>query len=599
MAINKLNKVPYDDFKLLEVIDPQHFDTNNATLVTKIDEIIDDVNTKVATIIDLTNTVNTNETDIENKFTTLSNTVVANETDIENKVSIHKTSTVLDHPDASVTTVKIADSAVTTQKINNGAITLDKLDSSIATQVGLGEVNAKIITLENEVKNSISHANMSLSNVASTVSYDVKVDGGIDFEFDAQPLFVNYISPYGGCESTTGWTGLLTFDDTIKLFGTGSLKVNASASQNGYSYIDLSDVGTNYYFVSAHAYITTADLQDIVLNAYAKGSSVAPTSVIFDKTIINSWQRKGLIVSKADGLRILIGRVGVGNTAGNIDGVAVYKLIQSEYDAYIAGTLTIDQLLAKYPYVNGIQPLSNLNIKSVNGDKSSEILIEGDFAGLSSTYRNHVSRKNGKVEMLKKIKKYALQATDITELVTTITEYDYLIIPNTKLSDYACGSDSTANNRIAINGFLQEFAMTETPTIFPSFASGQTEIRLYVSKGKYATLADAQSALAGTVVWYALNTPVTENITPKIDGLVAYKGNTTFSLIMNANENNSQQVSLVLSITENLIDSYSELVKYVSQLINNTTMHRRIIYWDGTGTEPTTNNGDMLIKYKP
>jgi hypothetical protein len=191
MAINKLNKVPYDDFKLLEVIDPQHFDTNNATLVTKIDEIIDDVNTKVATIIDLTNTVNTNETDIENKFTTLSNTVVANETDIENKVSIHKTSTVLDHPDASVTTVKIADSAVTTQKINNGAITLDKLDSSIATQVGLGEVNAKIITLENEVKNSISHANMPLSNVASTVSYDVKVDGGIDFEFDAQPLFVN------------------------------------------------------------------------------------------------------------------------------------------------------------------------------------------------------------------------------------------------------------------------------------------------------------------------------------------------------------------------------------------------------------------------
>ena len=28
-------------------------------------------------------------------------------------------------------------------------------------------------------------------------------------------------------------------------------------------------------------------------------------------------------------------------------------------------------------------------------------------------------------------------------------------------------------------------------------------------------------------------------------------------------------------------------------------IHRKIIYWDGTGDQPATVNGDMLIKYEP
>lgn len=28
-------------------------------------------------------------------------------------------------------------------------------------------------------------------------------------------------------------------------------------------------------------------------------------------------------------------------------------------------------------------------------------------------------------------------------------------------------------------------------------------------------------------------------------------------------------------------------------------IHRKIIYWDGTGSQPATVNGDMLIRYKP
>ncbi|VCU52919.1 hypothetical protein TTHN1_00674 [Thermus thermophilus] len=42
-------------------------------------------------------------------------------------LSAHRTATVLDHPDGSVTTAKLADNSVTTSKLANGSITSDKL----------------------------------------------------------------------------------------------------------------------------------------------------------------------------------------------------------------------------------------------------------------------------------------------------------------------------------------------------------------------------------------------------------------------------------------------------------------------------------------
>ncbi len=47
-------------------------------------------------------------------------------------LSAHRTASVLDHPDQSVTTDKLADGAVTTVKLANGAVTQDKLaDGSV------------------------------------------------------------------------------------------------------------------------------------------------------------------------------------------------------------------------------------------------------------------------------------------------------------------------------------------------------------------------------------------------------------------------------------------------------------------------------------
>jgi len=44
MPINKLINVPFNDFKRNEEIEPEQFDTNNQTIVMKIDEIVEQTN---------------------------------------------------------------------------------------------------------------------------------------------------------------------------------------------------------------------------------------------------------------------------------------------------------------------------------------------------------------------------------------------------------------------------------------------------------------------------------------------------------------------------------------------------------------------------
>lgn len=53
-------------------------------------------------------------------------------------LSDHRTAEVLDHPDGSVTTAKLADGAVTTPKIANGALTPEKLSQQYSTAVNAG-----------------------------------------------------------------------------------------------------------------------------------------------------------------------------------------------------------------------------------------------------------------------------------------------------------------------------------------------------------------------------------------------------------------------------------------------------------------------------
>ena len=237
VAINQV-KIPYPDFKLHEIIDPEQFDLNNAELQNKINAVITVLNqitdsiadgssgadnisltaiqpfisTKLQsfleevisrlqstqdgssgadfiastpipgvtgatvqqqleslkTILDLiqtqTNSNTTNISSLQSQINThkssadhdtryytktqLDNgqldgryytkvSVDAKDSSLQAQITNHKNSTILDHPDGSVTTAKLADNSVTTSKIANGSVTADKIHSSLLNTVSL------------------------------------------------------------------------------------------------------------------------------------------------------------------------------------------------------------------------------------------------------------------------------------------------------------------------------------------------------------------------------------------------------------------------------------------------------------------------------
>ena len=192
VAINQV-KIPYPDFKLHEIIDPEQFDLNNAELQNKINAVIAVLNqitdsiadgssgadnisltaiqpfisTKLQSFLEevISRLQSTQDgssgadfiastpipgvtgTTIQAQLKSLksildliqiqTNSNTAKDSSLQAQITNHKNSTILDHPDGSVTTAKLADSSVTTSKIANGSVTADKIHSSLLNTVSL------------------------------------------------------------------------------------------------------------------------------------------------------------------------------------------------------------------------------------------------------------------------------------------------------------------------------------------------------------------------------------------------------------------------------------------------------------------------------
>ena len=191
MSINQV-QIPYPDFKLHEIIDPEQFDLNNAELQNKINAVITVLNqitdsiadgssgadkisltaispfisTKLqsfleevisrlqstqdgssgADFIASTSIPGVTGTTVQAQLESLKsihsiqtqvNSNSSSITNLQTQITNHKNAPVLDHPDGSVTAVKLADNSVTTSKIANGAVTADKIHSSLLNTVSL------------------------------------------------------------------------------------------------------------------------------------------------------------------------------------------------------------------------------------------------------------------------------------------------------------------------------------------------------------------------------------------------------------------------------------------------------------------------------
>jgi hypothetical protein len=204
--------IPYPDFKLNDIIDPDEHDLNNASIVNKINQIrvvVNQITDGVAAgqsgadAISLTPiapfTSNKLQTFLADVITRLrSNTAgtsgsefigsptiggVSGNTVSSQLISLkalldaastayntHRTLAVLDHPDASVTTAKIRDQNVTTSKIADANVTTQKVaDANITT--------AKIAD-QNVTTGKIADAGVTEAKIASGAVTTTKIPDG-------------------------------------------------------------------------------------------------------------------------------------------------------------------------------------------------------------------------------------------------------------------------------------------------------------------------------------------------------------------------------------------------------------------------------------
>lgn len=105
---------------------------------------------------------------------------------VTSDVSDHKAAAVLDHPDGSVTTAKIANSSITTEKIANDAVTKNKIeDEAVSTEkLGFGAVTDERLadSAVNVIKRGVNVYDADISKVGSgnNILY-ITIDGITDY----------------------------------------------------------------------------------------------------------------------------------------------------------------------------------------------------------------------------------------------------------------------------------------------------------------------------------------------------------------------------------------------------------------------------------
>lgn len=132
----------------------------------------------------------------------------------------------------------------------------------------------------------------------------------------------------------------------------------------------------------------------------------------------------------------------------------------------------------------------------------------------------------------KNVAEYTLKSADITTLITTQVNSDTLGIPLSKLAGIVATSTEVEGKTI-VQGFQKEINVTDYNldliTSVNAHYISAVFINLIVPKGAYANLATAQTALAGTKIFYQLAVPQLINLTAlgKADGELSSFANGT------------------------------------------------------------------------
>lgn len=250
-------------------------------------------------------------------------------------------------------------------------------------EADLTSVTNKVVTPTEETINTNLASITSMSDAVSGVGKLEKIEGR---------SIVNLLGDAGNCEVLWSVNGGVV-DTTIKLFNTGSFKFSPN---NGQSFVhkNLLCDQTHKYFFSAYAYVSgyTSGIPPYMTladyNTFTNYSSVA-----FDITKLNQWQRKSQIVTgkNGGGFKVLLGALGASTSIFNIDGVMIYDLTS----IYGAGNEPTDiaRLEREFPYIEGLQSVTPTVANSIGKNllDKRKVTVGEISKGKPNTGINYVS----------------------------------------------------------------------------------------------------------------------------------------------------------------------------------------------------------------
>ncbi|WP_338591885.1 hypothetical protein V6669_06360 [Paenibacillus sp. Y5S-9] len=168
---------------------------------------------------------------------------------------------------------------------------------------------------------------------------------------------MNLLGRDGGCErigAFSSYQATLSADTSKKAQGSQSLKITTTATPSGLSTSTVFTLKAgSYYLIAADVKLVSGTSLGVYLNGITstKGNVNSIDSTKFN-TVWKAYSVSATETSYAVGE--VVGPVG---SNGNVDALRVYEISSEDYVAL--DNMTTEQVNAKYPYVDSVQPVRN------------------------------------------------------------------------------------------------------------------------------------------------------------------------------------------------------------------------------------------------
>ncbi len=211
-----------------------------------------------------------------------------------------------------------------------------------------------------------------------------------------------------------------------------------------------------------------------------------------------------------------------------------------------------------------------------------------------SNTKDEIRVSDGK--LIKKIKEYVLQSSDITQ-IGNLTNVSYALIAKpTDAKTYGYTTSYATDANVYLEGFTPSAFADDVTKTYTMYNSTTTEIGLIVPKGIYANLTEARAALTGKTLIYQLAEPI--EIPIQVSGnLIGHPSGTVYveKVLPDAG---IYKDGFTVQYPNAPIQSIDKLIKYDFATGIETVLDgsKAEISQDGLSlTHPDLENGDMIF----